>query len=181
MGATSGPGRPTPAEFAPFFAGYVGRVPESDVVAVLERQGDELRALAATVGAERESLRYGPEKWSVREVFGHLVDGERVFGHRAFCISRGDPTPLPSFDENEYVKRSNFGSRTLADLVGEFVALRTANVAQLRSLADATWRATGVVNGHASSVRALAYMMAGHVRHHVEVLTTRYLAAGPRT
>jgi hypothetical protein len=102
--------RPSPDEYAPFYAGYLALVPETDMLAVLERQAGELRRLAASVPEERETHRYAEGKWSVREVLGHLVDGERVFGYRAFCISRGERAALPSFDENHVeVLRERYG------------------------------------------------------------------------
>ena len=168
------PERPTKAEYAPFFAGYVSLVTEGDVLAVLEAQPGELHQLAAAVHGGRETYRYQPGKWSLREVFGHLTDAERVFGYRAFCISRGEQVPLPGFDENDYVARSSFDQQPLAHLVSEFAALRDANLHFLRRLDDAGWGRLGVANENPVSVRALAFIMAGHVRHHIGVVRSRY-------
>jgi hypothetical protein len=167
-------GRPTEGEYAPFFAGYVGLVPEVDVLPALAAQTAELREVVRRAGAERETHRYAPGKWSVRQVFGHLGDAERVFGYRAFCISRGDQTALPAFDENLYVTEGQFDRQSLAELLDEFAAVRAVNLDVLRRLGDEAWRRRGTANKNPASVRALAYIMAGHVRHHVRVLAERY-------
>ena len=166
--------RPQENEYPPFYAGYVARVPESDIVEVLSEQPKELKRVADSVTSDKELFRYAPDKWSVREIFGHLVDSERFFGHRAFCISRGDANPLPGFDENLYVSRSSYDSRPLAELVKDFSLLREANSRHLGSLDAALWPREGVANGAKVTVRALAYVMTGHVRHHLAVLRERY-------
>jgi hypothetical protein len=167
-------GRPDASEFAPFFAGYVARVPEEDVLPVLAAQPGEVESLARGVAADRETFRYGPGKWSIREVLGHVCDAERVFGYRAFCIGRGETASLPGFDENAYAERSGAHDRPLADLAREFAAVRAANLLALDSLAPAAWRNVGTANKSPVSVRGLAYIMAGHARHHLAVLRERY-------
>lgn len=166
--------RPADSEYAPFYAGYVSLVPEADILSVLEEQKRVFRRLGAGVPADRERYRYAADKWSIREVAGHLVDGERVFGYRAFAISRGERAPLPSFDENEYVSASSYDAVPLADLVAELVSVRDANLAVLRRLSDETWGRVGTASGKAVSVRALAWVMAGHPRHHLAILRERY-------
>ena len=168
------PERPGPGEYAPFYAGYVSLVPEPDALAVLTAQPSELLALAARVPAEREQHRYAPGKWSVREVFGHLTDGERVFGYRAFCISRGDQSALPGFDEQSYIAGSDYDGVPLAQLASDFAALRQSNLSVLRRLPADAWARGGTANGTPVTVRALAFIMAGHVRHHLGVLRDRY-------
>jgi hypothetical protein len=167
-------GRPAPTEYAPFYAAYVALVPEDDVLAALESQPADWRRLAAAVPAERESHRYAPGKWSIREVLGHVAHGERVFGYRAFAISRGEQAPLPSFDENAYVAASGDAGVALGALVEELVAVRQANLAFLRRLPGGAWDRVGTASGKPVSVRALAFIMAGHPRHHVAVLRDRY-------
>ncbi len=166
--------RPASTEYAPFFAGYVSLVPESDVLAVLEGQPAGLVQLSSDVPADRERFRYAEGKWTIREVFGHIVDAERVFGYRAFCISRGEQVPLPGFDENVYIRYSHYDRQPLADLVPEFAALRETNLAFLRQLGNNDWERLGTANNNPASVRALAFIMAGHVRHHVAMLRDRY-------
>jgi hypothetical protein len=166
--------RPREDEHAPSYARYVALVPETDILAVLEHQVEEIRRLAASVPPERETWRYAEGKWSVREVLGHLVDGERVFGHRAFCISRGEAAPLPSFDENQYVGAARSEAIPLRELADELALVRQSNLVVLRRLEPSEWRRVGTASGHPISVRALAWVMAGHPRHHVNILRERY-------
>ncbi len=166
--------RPADTEYASFYAGYISLVPEADVLGVLEQQKSVLSAVAAAIPATKETHAYAPGKWSIRELFGHLGDGERVFGYRACCFSRADPAELPPFDENAYVANSRFATRPVSDLMTEFTALRTANLAMLRGLDDAAWRRVGTANRAQITVRALAFVMAGHVRHHLIVLRDQY-------
>jgi hypothetical protein len=166
--------RPKENEYAPFYAGYVARVPETEILEVLREQPKELKRVADSVVPDKESFRYAPDKWSVRELFGHLVDAERFFGHRAFCVSRGDANPLPGFDEKLYVSESSYDSRPLAEMVEDFSLLREANSRLLENLDAAAFSREGVANGAKVTVRALAYIMTGHARHHLAVLRERY-------
>jgi len=166
--------RPKETEYPPFYAGYVARVPETEILEALREQPTELKRIADSLASDKERYRYAPDKWSVRELFGHLVDSERFFGHRAFCISRADANPLPGFDENFYVTQSTYDSRPLADLVKDFSLLREANSRLLENLEEAAWPREGVANGAKVTVRALAYIMTGHARHHLAVLRERY-------
>ena len=170
--------KPNESEYAPFYAGYIAKIPAADVLEILESQSSQLRDLAAAASPEQQVFRYAPDKWSVREVFGHLIDGERVFGYRAFRIGRGDQTPLPGFEENHYVAASGYHQRELSSLADEFALVRTANLPVLRALSDEEWRNTGTANGHPISVRALAFIMAGHVSHHLGILSERYGVGG---
>lgn len=119
-----GTGRPAASEYAPFYAGYVARVGEDDILSVLAQQMDEIGALVRTLPAARETHRYAEGKWSIREVLGHLIDAERVFGYRAFCVSCGEQAPLPSFDENQYVSAAGADRIPLVELSDEFAAVR---------------------------------------------------------
>ena len=169
----------SPDEYAPSHAAYIANVADSaDILDTLRRQRATLAGLA-TAAADRAGHRYAPGKWSVREVVGHLADGERVFGYRAFCISRGEEQPLPGFDENVYVERAGADRRPLHDLVAELLALRDANLLMLGALADDAWTRSGTANETTVSVRALAYVMAGHTEHHLGILRDRYGVALP--
>jgi uncharacterized damage-inducible protein DinB len=166
--------RPTEAEYATFYARYVALVPETDVVGVLEHEIDEIRRLLASVSPGKESYRYAEGKWSIRQVLGHLVDAERVFGYRAFCFSRGEQAALPSFDENQYVAAAGSDATPLRELCDELALVRESNLAFLRRLEPREWARVGTASGQPVSVRALAWIMAGHPRHHVQVLRERY-------
>ena len=170
--------KPSETEYAPFYSGYIAEVAGTDVLGVLRRQVAEIKALAGAVPEPRETFRYAPGKWSIREVISHLTDGERVFGYRAFCIGRGETTPLPGFDENRYVSESGSDRQRLGELVGEFVSAREANLNMFGRFDGRAWRRIGNANGSPVSVRALAYIMAGHVQHHFGVLRSRYNVAG---
>jgi hypothetical protein len=164
---------PPATEYAEFYAGYVARVSEGDILGVLEEQKQELQALAARLTPEREAYRYAEGKWTVRELLGHVVDGERVFGYRAFCISRGEQLALPGFDEKSYVATAP-AAGSGRELAAEFAAVREANLMFLRRLGPDAWRRVGNANGSPVSTRALAWIMAGHPRHHLAVLRERY-------
>lgn len=166
--------KPGESEYAPFYAGYIARVPAGNVLDLLERQSEQLHQLASAATPEQQMFRYAPGKWSVREVVGHLIDGERVFGYRAFRIGRGDQTPLPGFDENQYVAASDYDHRDLMVLAHEFAIVRASNLMVFRGLSGRERRRIGTANGHPISVRALAFIMAGHVEHHVALLGERY-------
>ena len=166
--------RPETGEFAPFYAAYIGRVTESDPLAVLESQPAELRSLAAGIGRDQELFRYADGKWTIRQTFGHLIDTERIMGYRAFCIGRGEEKPLPGFDENTYVARASSDARPIAEMIDEFAAVRAANLWVLHRWTPDDWSRIGSANGASISARALAFIMAGHVRHHIAVLQERY-------
>jgi hypothetical protein len=170
--------RPGSAEYAPFYAGYVVRVPAGDILGCLEAQCDATLALLAAVPEARAGHRYASGKWSIREVVGHLADAERVMAYRALRFARADRAPLPGFDENHYVEQAGFDARTLADLAAELAAVRAATLALFRSLSPEAWLRSGIANDHPISVRALAYVIAGHELHHRYLLESRYLGAG---
>jgi hypothetical protein len=166
--------RPADTEFAPFYASYIARVPETDPLPALDAQPAELLALADRIAPDEELLRYAPDKWSVRQTFGHLVDTERVMGYRAFCIARGELKALPGFDEKEYVARADSNEQSVKALAHEFGAVRHANLWAIRRWSPDDWNRIGNANGKGVSARAIAYIMAGHVRHHLALLRERY-------
>lgn len=170
--------RPASGEYHTAFERYVCLVPEDDVLPVLARQPAQLRAATEKISGERAGFRYGPDKWSIREVVGHFTDAERVFGFRAMTFARGDKTPLPSFEENDYAAIAGHDRYALSDLVAEFEALRRSHVSMLSHLDPEAVARVGRANGSPVSVRALAYIMAGHVRHHLGVLASKYGVEG---
>jgi hypothetical protein len=171
---TTLPARPDASEYAPYFHKYVSLLPDGDIRAQLRSSGRELVELLARVPEERGGHRYAPEKWSIREVVGHLIDGERIFTYRALRIARGDQTPLPPFDENAYVETAGSDARTLSDLVRELAAVRESSALLFDSLPADAWERRGVMSGNGVSVRALAYITAGHAIHHLRLLRERY-------
>ena len=167
--------RPDSAEVPPGLAGYVGKVRDGeDVMGLLQGQLDEFRSAFGRFGEARGTYRYAPAKWSVKELVSHLSDTERIFCYRALRFARGDATPLASFDENAYAREMYADERPMADLLEELLDVRRASLSFLRGLRPDAWARRGVASGKEVSVRALAYAIAGHARHHLEVLAERY-------
>lgn len=166
--------RPAPGEFASFYAGYIAAVPDGDLIERLGVEGAASAALLRSLDRTTAGHRYAPDKWSVLEVFGHLVDSERVFAYRALRFARGDATPLAGFDENLFAVEAGHGGRRPEDLAGELEAVRAATIALFASLAPAAWQRRGEANGHPVSVRALGWTTAGHELHHRGILRERY-------
>jgi hypothetical protein len=169
------PARPGRNEYASYYEMYVSLVPEGGVVETLERQGAETLALLRSVPEERGAHRYEPGKWSVKQLVGHVNDGERLFSYRALSIARGDRQPLPGMEQDEWMAGVDFDARTLADLAEEFEAVRSATVQLLRHLSPEAWARRGTASDNEVTVRALAYIIAGHAAHHVRILGERYL------
>src|SRR5271166_802176 len=168
--------RPESSEHAPYYSKYIALVPEGDILATLERQSPATAALFARPEADG-NLRYAPGKWSVKESLGHLIDAERVFSYRALRIARNDKTPLASFEQDDYVKYGPFDQCTLAGLVEEFTAVRRSTLLMLRALDDAAWARRGVASDNEVTVRALAYIIAGHELHHRRIFQQKYFPA----
>jgi hypothetical protein len=172
--------RPEPGEYAPFYETYVSKVQGGDVIAQLESQRLQTAQFFAASTERDGNFRYAPGKWSIKEVVGHLSDSERVFAYRAMRIGRGDQTALPGFEQEDYVKNGNFGEQSLADLVAEFGLVRAATLALLRSFNAEAWGRRGIASDNPVTVRALAFIIAGHELHHREILKERYFPAIPR-
>jgi uncharacterized damage-inducible protein DinB len=172
--------RPTAGDAAPYYFTYIDKVPrgdgpEGDVLAILESGVAETRRLLAGLDPAREHHRYAPGKWTIREVLGHVIDAERVFGYRAFHMGRGDASPLPGMDEKDYAARCGADRRPLAELLDELDHLRRSHVALFRSFDAEAWERVGTASGYPFRVRALAFILAGHEIHHRGILAERYL------
>jgi hypothetical protein len=166
--------RPAPDEAAPFYHGYVAEVQGENIGEQLRNQLAEVESLLSTVDDRAALARYAPGKWSVKEVLGHLTDVERIFSYRLLRIARGDATPLPGFDENTYVPAGRFDERPLRELLADFRAVRLSSLALVEGLPSAAWSAWGAASGSGITARALAYILVGHVAHHLGVLRDRY-------
>jgi hypothetical protein len=167
--------RPEATEYADYYANYIAKVPGSDVLSVLESQRLQMLQLFAGRSERDGSFRYAPGKWSVKEVLGHITDTDR-----ALRVARGDQTPLPGFEQDDFVKNGAFGERSLASLAEEFGMVRSASVALFRTFPEAAWSRRGVASQKEVTVRALAFMVAGHQMHHRIILEERYFPAIPR-
>ncbi len=174
---TNNIGRPQDSEIAPHAKAYVDLVPGDDVVAVLSEQIERTLALLSEIGDERASVfRYAPGKWTAKEIAGHLSDTERIFAYRALRIGRQDATPLPGFEQDDYVKRASSNERKLEDLLDELRLVRQASLALFRGLPEAAWMRRGRVSEWDLTMRGIAFTAAGHELHHYQVLRERYAA-----
>ncbi len=171
--------RPSPDEYPSYFETYISKVGEDDILAVLERQGGEISAVFERVPPAAGHFRYAPGKWTLLELLNHLVDTERIMAYRALCFARGEKENLPSFDENVYADTSAAGveRRTLADLLEELRLVRTSNLALFRHFTEEDWKRQGLANHRPTSARSLAFVIAGHLRHHLGIVEERYLPA----
>jgi hypothetical protein len=167
--------RPGPDEYAPYYAGYITEAPGDDALALLEQQQESTLRFLSGIPESKGDARYAPGKWSVKEVVGHVLDSERIFAYRALRIGRGDRTRLPGFDEKAYIPAGNFGARSFADLAEEYADARRATISLFRRFDAEALARRGIANELTISTRALAYILAGHENHHLNVIRTRYL------
>lgn len=168
---------PQPNEYAGFNAGYVARVSATDVTSVLHTQTDDLRALLSGVTDVQARMRPAPAdaEWSINEVIGHITDGERIFSYRMLRIARGDTTPLPGFEQDDYILPGRFNARTLSSLLDEFATVRRSTFSLVETLDDEMLSHMGTASNNPVSARALVFITAGHVAHHIDSLRTVYL------
>ena len=173
--STSAIGRPAATEHAPYYEKYVSLVPEGDIISTLGRQAEATLNLLGSIPESRANHRYAPDKWSIKELVGHVIDGERVFSYRALRFARNDPTPLAGFEQDDYVANAAFEEISLADIAAEFDCVRRASIYMFKALTADAWLRSGDANGDGVSVRAIAHIIAGHELHHVAILRARYL------
>ncbi len=166
--------RPETNEFAPYYNGYISLIDGDDVMSVLNSQTDEIRSMLANVPEEKGTFAYAEGKWTIKELLSHLIDGERIFAYRILRISRGDKTPLEGFEQDDYIENSNANNRSFADLLDEFDFQRRSNLLLVNNISDEGSTRMGIASDNPVSVRALTYVMAGHVRHHITILNERY-------
>ncbi|MGA9508500.1 MAG: DinB family protein [Candidatus Sulfotelmatobacter sp.] len=169
--------RPEPEEYAPYYGRYISLVEGDDILSQLDHQRRQTMMLLCGRDESDGDFHYAPGKWSAKEVLGHVCDTERIFAYRALRISRADTTPLESFEQDDYVREGPFANRLLSDLVEDFIAVRRATLSLLRNLDEAAWMRRGVASKNEVTVRALAYMIAGHELHHRKILAEKYFAA----
>jgi hypothetical protein len=167
--------RPSVSEYAPHYEKYINLVPEGDILAILGQQTGDTLSVLRSIPEAQAGWRYAPGKWSIKEVVGHIIDAERIFGYRALRFARNDQTPLPGFEQDDYVKYGGFGAQSLSDLASEYEHVRRANIHLFRGLTSDAWDRRGMANNNEISVRALAYAMAGHELHHMGIIRTKYL------
>ncbi|MFZ0480125.1 MAG: DinB family protein [Terriglobales bacterium] len=168
-------GRPEAGEYASFYQNYIAGVQGNDILATLDEQRRQMLLLLSGRSESDGDIRYAPGKWTVKEVVGHICDCERIMSYRALRIGRGDATPLAGFDENAFVANAPFARQPLSDLIEDFIAVRRATLSLFRNLDEAGWSRRGVANNNEVTVRALAYIVAGHELHHRRMLQEKYL------
>jgi hypothetical protein len=167
--------RPQPGEYAPYYDRYISLVPANDILAALEDQRRETLLLLCGRAEADGDLRYAPDKWSLKELLGHVNDTERIMSYRALRISRGDATPIEGYEQDDYVRNGPFARLPLADLIEDYIAVRRATISLFRNLDEAACSRRGVANKNEVTVRALAYIIAGHELHHRRTIEDKYL------
>lgn len=166
--------RPKIDEYGEFYRDYVKKVGTGDIFYILSDQMDETLSLIKNLTPEHALFSYADDKWTVKEVLGHMIDSERVFAYRGMSFARGEQQDLPGFEQDDYVASAQFNERSLESMKEEYVALRKATLALFGSLSKATMMQRGKANGYSFTVRSILYIIAGHERHHLDVLKDKY-------
>ena len=167
--------RPEPNEYPTFYKGYVDAVSGGDLLNILSQTNQNTLELLTALPEEKWDYRYAEDKWSIKEVISHLSDCERIFVNRALRFARNDTTPLPGFEQNDYVPQSDASSRSLTDIAKEFAAIRNATIPLFQSFTEEMWGRSGTASGGGITVRAIGFVIAGHEQHHQNILRERYL------
>ena len=166
---------PSTAEYADFYSGYVELVNTSNIINALKSQMHEVYTLVHSLPIEKGDFAYDVGKWTLKEVIGHIIETERLFSYRAFSISRGEKNELPSMDQDQYMKNNLYHVRTLVDLLNEFLAVRISTIHLLSNMNKRMISKKGIASGYEVSVRALSYIIVGHVMHHLNIIKGKYL------
>ncbi|MBY0203250.1 DinB family protein [Paenibacillus cucumis (ex Kampfer et al. 2016)] len=166
--------RPSQEEYAAFYEGYIHLVPEGNVIELLQKQAERVESAIRALSEEQANYRYDEGKWSVKEVFGHLIDNERIMSGRLLRIARGDKTSLPGYDQDTLMEGHPFEAYSVVDLAEEYAAVRYSTIVLLRRLSPEAWMRMGQVNDNTASTRSIAYVITGHELHHLSVLRDRY-------
>jgi uncharacterized damage-inducible protein DinB len=169
--------KPKSNEYPSYYSRYIDLIKSEDILSVLENQNQDMHDLLSRISEEAATFRYAPEKWSIKEVIGHVIDVERIFVYRALRIARGDKTPLPGFEEDDYVKNANFDSRTLIDLSDEFRSVRESTLTMFSSFEEKIYSREGTASGLKFTVRSIPFIIAGHEVHHRQVIKDKYMSA----
>jgi hypothetical protein len=167
--------QPLPGEYGEAYAHYLGSTPKGDLLSVLQAQSADVAALFGALSEVQGAYRYAPGKWSLKDLLQHLSDGERIFAYRTLRLGRGDATPLPGFEENDYAAAAKADDRPLADLLADFRVAREATLSLCRSLPDQAWDFKGTTSGKQITARCIPYIIHGHAAHHLDVIRERYL------
>lgn len=164
-----------PSEYSPFNATYINAVQSIDLFEGFELGFEEMIQLISSLPIEKLEYRYAKGKWTIKDIIQHIIDAERIFSYRALRISRNDKTPLPGFEENEYVDNTNANSRSIDDLLNELKIVRTATLILFKSFSEEQLNRLGFASNHSISVRAIGFVIIGHQQHHFKIIKERYL------
>jgi hypothetical protein len=167
--------RPDATEYAQYYGKYISLIPAGDLIKIMNEQFERTLATLRKISEPQSLTRYEPGKWSIKEVVGHMIDAERIMSYRALCIARGDQTPIPGFEQDDYVRGANSDARPFAEIVDEFQKVRQATLALFTSFDETVLSRLGTANNFSVSALALTHIVAGHERHHMNVLQTKYL------
>jgi hypothetical protein len=176
VSATTTIARPEPGEYAPYYERYISLIAGSDILGTLDAQRRQMLLLLSGRDESDGDFRYAPGKWNAKELLGHVCDTERIFSYRALRISRGDQTPIEGFEQDDYVRNGPFAQAPLAEIIEDYISVRRATLTLLRNLDEGAWARRGVASNNPVSVRALAYMIAGHEVHHRKILEQQYFS-----
>jgi hypothetical protein len=169
--------RPNKEEYPSYYEDYIKLVPDGDIGVILKENLSKTISLFQNISESNGDFRYAPDKWSIKEVLGHMTDTERIMSVRLLRFARGDSTAVPGFNENIYVNGANFNQRTLKSLIEEFTVTRNATITLIKNMPEEAWMRKGFANNFENTTRALAYMITGHEMHHCQVIRERYLTA----
>ncbi len=169
--------RPEPKEYSDYHEKYISLIAGDDVLGALEQQRRDMILLLSGRSEQEGEIRYAPGKWTAKEVLGHINDTERIFAYRALRISRADQTPIEGFEHDDYIRNGPFAQCSLSSLVEDFIAVRRATISLFRNLTEEAWLRTGVANKNVVSVRAMAFIAAGHELHHQRILRQKYFVS----
>ncbi|MCM3090618.1 MULTISPECIES: DinB family protein [unclassified Cytobacillus] len=169
--------KPESNEYAPYYEKYVSSIPEGDLLQILDEQMRETMNLVKDLKEDQAQFRYAPEKWTIKEVIGHITDTERIMSYRMLCIGRGEKAELPGYDDNQYVKNGKFNRFSIRELSAQMSQVRQNTIALLKSLDDEALLRRGNANGTEVTARAIAYIIAGHEHHHRTLIKERYMGA----
>jgi len=168
--------RPEPGEYAPYYDRYISLIPGTEILATLESQRRQMMLLLSGRDEADGDFRYAPDKWSAKQVLGHVCDTERIFAYRALRIARGDRTPIEGFEQDDYVRNGPFHELPISEIIEDYIGVRRATLTLLRNLDEPAWTRRGIANKNEVSVRALAYIIAGHELHHRRILEEKYFS-----
>jgi hypothetical protein len=167
--------KPDLSEHAPHFSKYIDMIGEENVITFLAEQKNDLIKLIKSISEEKGNYKYAPEKWTIKEVIGHIIDSDRVYGFRALYFARGGTSALPGYDQDVWAKEGAYNSLSLDELIADFELAREANISLFKRLSVKDCVKTGIANNNRMSVRAIAYIIGGHTAHHVNVIREMYL------